>query len=107
MVYRGHVENGIIRIDAAPPLPEGAEVEVRFLAECPSEVNSEAEASLCERLEDVVGKAEGLPRMRPSTLTIIYMGCRNRHETVVCRHVVLCGFAQPARRSSPQSRGSW
>lgn len=32
MVYRGHVENGVIRFEGTPVLPEGAEVEVRFLS---------------------------------------------------------------------------
>ena len=29
MVYRGHVENGIIRLEGAVVLPEGAEVRSR------------------------------------------------------------------------------
>jgi len=60
MVYRGRVENGVIRLDGTPIPVDGTEVEVRFLAgESPaSEV---AIPSLYERLEDVVGKAEGLP----------------------------------------------
>ena len=33
MVYRGHVENGVIRLDNAPTLPEGVEAEVRLLTE--------------------------------------------------------------------------
>jgi hypothetical protein len=32
MVYRGHVEKGVIRFEEGFSLPEGAEVEVRFLA---------------------------------------------------------------------------
>ena len=38
MVYRGHVENGLIRLEDAPVLPEGVEVEVRLLADstCPA-----------------------------------------------------------------------
>jgi hypothetical protein len=61
MVYRGHVENGLIRLEESLVLPEGADVEVRFLAESPSP-ESEAEIpSLSERLRDFIGKAEGLP----------------------------------------------
>ena len=30
MVYRGHVENGVIRLEDGPTLREGIEVEVRF-----------------------------------------------------------------------------
>jgi predicted DNA-binding antitoxin AbrB/MazE fold protein len=60
MVYRGHVENGVIRLQDAPDLPEGVEVEVRVLGEESSE-KAEEIPSLYERLKDVVGKAEGLP----------------------------------------------
>jgi predicted DNA-binding antitoxin AbrB/MazE fold protein len=60
MVYRGHVENGVIRLQDAPDLPEGVEVEVRVLGEESSEKAGEI-PSLYERLKDVVGKAEGLP----------------------------------------------
>lgn len=60
MVYRGHVENGMIRLEDAPTLPEGVEVEVRLLANNTSQEEDEI-PSLYERLKDVVGKAEGLP----------------------------------------------
>ena len=33
MTYRGHVENGTVRLDNMPTLPEGAQVEVRLLTE--------------------------------------------------------------------------
>jgi hypothetical protein len=33
MVYRGHVENGMIRLEGAPLLPEGVRAEVRLLTE--------------------------------------------------------------------------
>jgi predicted DNA-binding antitoxin AbrB/MazE fold protein len=33
MVYRGHVENGIIRLEGTVVLPEGAEVRVELAAE--------------------------------------------------------------------------
>ncbi len=61
MVYRGHVENGVVRLDDAPILPEGVEVEVRLLAENLAEEGESQIPSLYERLKDVVGKAEGLP----------------------------------------------
>ena len=61
MIYRGHVENGVIRLDNATALPEGAQVEVRLVADrAPAELQEEA-PTLYERLKDVVGKAEGLP----------------------------------------------
>ena len=61
MVYRGHVENGVIRLEDAPILPEGVEVEVRLLSENAPQEGEETIPSLCERLKDFVGKAEGLP----------------------------------------------
>ena len=33
MVYRGHVENGVIQLEGAVILPEGAEVRVELTAE--------------------------------------------------------------------------
>jgi hypothetical protein len=60
MVYRGHVENGVIRLDDAPILPEGVKAEVRLLTE--DVAGEEAEVpSVCKTLKDFVGKAEGLP----------------------------------------------
>jgi adenylate cyclase class IV len=61
MVYRGHVENGVIRLEDAPELCEGIEVEVRLLTENASAEGEEEIPSLYERLKDVAGKAEGLP----------------------------------------------
>ncbi len=61
MVYRGHVENGLIRLEDAPALREGVEVEVRLLTETASAEREEKIPSLYERLKDVAGKAEGLP----------------------------------------------
>jgi hypothetical protein len=61
MVYRGRVENGVIRLDGVTVLPEGAEVEVCVLAASSSEAGEETVPSLYERLKDVAGKAEGLP----------------------------------------------
>jgi hypothetical protein len=60
MVYRGRVENGVIRLDGALLPADGTEVEVRFLAG-ENAVSEVAIPSLYERLKDLVGKAEGLP----------------------------------------------
>ncbi len=54
MLYRGHVENGVVVLDEPAPLPEGAKVRVE-----PEEPPSEP--TLAERLKDVVGIIEGLP----------------------------------------------
>jgi hypothetical protein len=32
MVYRGHIQNGVVVVDGAPDLPEGAEVRLEVLA---------------------------------------------------------------------------
>ena len=61
MVYRGHVENGVIRLEDAPILPAGVEAEVRLLAEGAARLEKERVASVCEVMRDFVGKAEGLP----------------------------------------------
>ena len=61
MVYRGYVENGVIRLEEKPVLPEGVEVEVRLLSEIAPPEGEEDIPSLYERLKDFVGKAEGLP----------------------------------------------
>jgi hypothetical protein len=55
------VENGTVRLDDLPVLPEGAKVEVRLLTEdFPMEEERQI-PSLYERLKDIVGKADGLP----------------------------------------------
>jgi hypothetical protein len=60
MVYRGRVENGVIRLEERQTLPEGAVVEVHFLTENTSS-GEENYPSLYEGLRDFIGKAEGLP----------------------------------------------
>ena len=61
MVYRGHVENGMIRLEDAPVLPDGVEAEVRLLTEVASHEGEGKVPSVCDALTDFVGKAEGLP----------------------------------------------
>ena len=61
MVYRGHVENGLIRLEDAPALPEGVAVEVRVLGKEPVSQGGEEAGSVCDALRDFIGKAEGLP----------------------------------------------
>lgn len=55
MTYRGHVKNGVVVLDAAVALPEGAAVEVRVV-----EGRTE-EPPLSAILLKYAGKAEGLP----------------------------------------------
>jgi hypothetical protein len=55
MTYHGHVRNGVVVVDGALGLPEGAEVQVVVLA-----ANDQG-PTLGERLMKHSGKAEGLP----------------------------------------------
>ena len=48
MVYRGHVENGVVVLDEPVLLPDGAKVRVEL-------EEPEPELSLAERLKDVAG----------------------------------------------------
>ena len=54
MVYRGHIENGVVVLDEPAKLPEGAEVHVELAEgrEAPTHA---------ERLRDVIGIIEGPP----------------------------------------------
>jgi len=56
MTYRGRVKNGVIVLDDSAALPDGTEVQIEA-------VNGEDKdgPTLAERLQDVIGIAEGLP----------------------------------------------
>jgi len=57
MSLTGHVQNGVVVLDAPHALPDGTAVKVEAI-EVPSK---STKRSLLDRLGDVVGKAEGLP----------------------------------------------
>ena len=61
MVYRGHVENGVIQLEGAAALPEGTVVEVHLVAADATPEEEGSVPSVCESLESFVGKAQGLP----------------------------------------------
>ena len=61
MVYRGRVENGLVRLLDSPLLPEGAEVQVHLVESGTRPETKEGVPSVCEVLESFVGKAQGLP----------------------------------------------
>jgi hypothetical protein len=61
MVYRGHVENGVIQLEGSLVLPEGTEVRVEILAPSPGQETEGHGLSLYERLEPVIGVVKGLP----------------------------------------------
>ncbi len=54
MVYRGHIQNGVVVLDAEVTLPEGTEVNVE-------PVSAAARATLAERLGDLIGSMPELP----------------------------------------------
>jgi hypothetical protein len=59
MTFLGRVENGLVVLDGSVALPEGAPVKVELLLE-----KAEAEdngPTLYDRLQSVIGKAQGLP----------------------------------------------
>jgi predicted DNA-binding antitoxin AbrB/MazE fold protein len=58
MGYPGHVRNGVVVLDEAVRLPEGAAVRVE-LAE--DDEAAERLPTLAERLKDVIGIVEGPP----------------------------------------------
>jgi hypothetical protein len=60
MTYHGHVQNGTIVLDAAPKLPEGAEVVVSIVAP-PAPSEASGIASLYDRLAPVIGRAQHVP----------------------------------------------
>jgi len=51
MSFRGHVKNGVVVLDEAADLPEGAEVSVERLGR----------KTLADRLRDVIGSVPDLP----------------------------------------------
>jgi hypothetical protein len=55
MVYRGHVQNGVVVFDGIPNLPEGVEVQVAVVPP------STEESTLGSRLMKFAGRLEGLP----------------------------------------------
>ncbi len=61
MVYRGHVENGVIQLEGSITLPEGIEVRVEIVAPTPGGESEGGGLSLYERPKPVIGAAKGLP----------------------------------------------
>ena len=55
MTYRGRIQNGQIKLEEAPLLPEGAEVRVEIIA------NDDARPTVWEKLNQIAGTAKGLP----------------------------------------------
>jgi hypothetical protein len=61
MTYHGHVSNGVVVLDDAPPLPDGLNVKVEPMASDRNESNTKEIPTLYERLQPFIGKATGLP----------------------------------------------
>jgi len=58
MTYKGHVKNGVVVLDDAVQLPEGAVVEVSLRAAVPP---ADSRSSVWEKLLQMAGSVEGLP----------------------------------------------
>ena len=61
MVYRGHVERGVVVLDDAATLPEGSEVRVELATEDTAPLLDANGETLGQRLLRHAGKAVGLP----------------------------------------------
>ncbi|HEY4761017.1 MAG TPA: hypothetical protein VIH42_10595 [Thermoguttaceae bacterium] len=61
MSYRGHVENGMVKIDEPVALPEGTKVQIDLIENSISKSSNEEGLSLYDRLKTVIGMAQGLP----------------------------------------------
>jgi hypothetical protein len=61
MVYRGHVENGVIQLDDAVTLPNGTEVRVEVVVPAPAEKSEEEIPTLYERLRPIIGAIKDSP----------------------------------------------
>ena len=62
MTLRGTIKNGGVVFDTPAPLPDGTAVEVRPVEPVNQPESAEAGPTLYERLADVIGIAEGLPK---------------------------------------------
>ena len=61
MTYRGRVKNGVVVLDGQVKLPEGTEVTVNTPPADGHSAADETIPTLYERLEPLIGVAEGLP----------------------------------------------
>jgi len=97
MVYRGHVEKGVVVLDESTTLPEGAEVKIEVSnAELEVPVLDENGETLGQKLLKHAGKAVGLP----PDLAVNhdrYLYGMVEHETDIFRHVILLGLSQSIR----------
>jgi hypothetical protein len=60
MVYRGHVENGVVVLEVPGALREGTEVSVQPLARCKRSIRGKRPTAGAA-LRRLAGKAKGLP----------------------------------------------
>jgi hypothetical protein len=62
MTYKGHVENGVVVLDAPAGLKEGDRVSVRLVRpRSGPRRRGERQPTLYDELEPIIGKAKGLP----------------------------------------------
>jgi hypothetical protein len=60
MIYRGHIQNGVVVFDGNVSLPDGTAVNIEPIPESQPQDNH-ADSSFVERLESVVGSIDDLP----------------------------------------------
>jgi hypothetical protein len=61
MVYDGHVEKGLVVVDAAVTLPDGMKVKVEIPPVRGENLREASVPTLYEQLAPLVGAAKGLP----------------------------------------------
>jgi hypothetical protein len=61
MTYHGKVKNGVVVLDEAARLPEGAEVRVDLVNATGARPSEDESPTLYERLKPFIGAAKGLP----------------------------------------------
>jgi predicted DNA-binding antitoxin AbrB/MazE fold protein len=61
MTYQGHVENGVVMLDEAVKLAEGARVRVQLVETAAESLQEDEGPTLYEQFKSFIGTASGLP----------------------------------------------
>ena len=61
MIYRGHVENGVVLLDENVQLPSGTKVKIEPVEPSGTRPDEGDGATVYERLKPFIGSAKGLP----------------------------------------------
>jgi hypothetical protein len=60
MIYRGHVQNGVVILEEGAKLPDGLQVKVEPV-ETRARSDEQHATTLYERFKDIIGKVSDLP----------------------------------------------